>query len=77
MALGLTRPMLEIEYQKMFLGSIGRPERMADLTAICEPIFLENVGTSTPHSPTDLHRLWTGTALLLISCFCYQVTTEV
>jgi hypothetical protein len=46
----------------MFLGSKLRRERMAvNLTAVCEPIVLDNVGSLTSHNPT---RPVTGISLL-------------
>jgi hypothetical protein len=42
-------------------GGKRRPAREADnLTAICEPIVLENVGASTSHNLMDLHGLLQG-----------------
>jgi hypothetical protein len=36
----------------------GRPTSKADnLTAICEPIVLDNVGSLTSHNPIGLHGL--------------------
>jgi hypothetical protein len=37
MALGSTQPLTEMSTMNL-LGGKGRPERKADLTAICEPI---------------------------------------
>jgi hypothetical protein len=31
--------------------------REGDFTAICEPIFLDIMGSSTPHNPMGLHGL--------------------
>jgi hypothetical protein len=46
---------------KMFLGSGARPVRTADnLTAICEPYCLDNVGSSTADNPIGLHGLLRG-----------------
>jgi hypothetical protein len=48
------------EYQKykMFLGSRAWPARKADnLTAICEPIVLTMLRSSTTHKPIGLHSL--------------------
>jgi hypothetical protein len=46
------------DYQEFSWGDTERPARKADnLTAICEPIVLENVGTLTSHKPTALHGL--------------------
>jgi hypothetical protein len=45
----------------MFPDGKGLPARKADnLTAICEPIFLENVGTSTSRNPKGFHGLLQG-----------------
>jgi hypothetical protein len=41
-------------------GGKARPARKADLTAICEPIVLENVGYSKSYSPINLHCLLQG-----------------
>jgi hypothetical protein len=50
----------------MSLGSRSRSVRKADnLTAICEPTDLDNVGSSTSHNPIGLHGLLQGIALLL------------
>jgi hypothetical protein len=44
----------------------GWPVRRADnLTAICEPTVLENVGASTSHNPMGLHGLLQGQLYLL------------
>jgi hypothetical protein len=51
MALGSTQPLTEMSTRNI-PGGEGRPARKADnLTAIC----LQNVGTSTSHSPMGLH----------------------
>jgi hypothetical protein len=45
----------------MFLGSKVHPVRRADnLTAICEPIVLDNMGSLTSHNPIGLHGLLRG-----------------
>jgi hypothetical protein len=55
MALGSTQPVTEMNTRNFPRGK-GRPERKADnLTAVCEPDCLENVGASTSHSPMCLH----------------------
>jgi hypothetical protein len=60
MALGSTQPLTEMS-TRIFLGGKGRPARGAgNLTAICEPICLENVGASTSHNPMGLHGLLQG-----------------
>jgi hypothetical protein len=51
MALRLTQPLTEMSTRNL-PGGKGCAARKADkLTAICEPIFLENVGASTSHNP--------------------------
>jgi hypothetical protein len=47
MALGSTQPLTEMSTRNLLGGSKGRPARKANLTAIYEPIVLENVGAST------------------------------
>jgi hypothetical protein len=60
MALGSTRPLTEMSTRNL-PGGKGRPAHKADnLTAICEPIVLENVGASTSHNPLVLHGLLQG-----------------
>jgi hypothetical protein len=45
----------------MFLRSKARAVRTADnLTAIYEPICLDNVGSLTSHNPVGLHGLLQG-----------------
>jgi hypothetical protein len=63
MALVSTQPLTEMSTRNL-PGGKGRPARKADnLTAICEPIVLNNVGDSTSHNPMGLHGLLTGIAL--------------
>jgi hypothetical protein len=58
--LGLTLPLTEISTRNL-PGGKGQPAGKADnLTAICEPIVLENVGASTSHNPLGLHGLLQG-----------------
>jgi hypothetical protein len=38
MALGSTQPLTEMSTKNLPGGDKGRPERKADVTAICEPI---------------------------------------
>jgi hypothetical protein len=60
MALGSTQPLTEMSTINL-PGSKERPVRKADnLTAICEPICLENVGASMSHNPVGLHGLLQG-----------------
>jgi hypothetical protein len=48
----------------------GRPAHKADnLTAICEPIARENVGTSTSHNPVGRHGLLQGYLYLFFFMF--------
>jgi hypothetical protein len=57
MAMGSTQPLTEMIKRKI-PGGKGRPARKADnLTAICQPIGLWNVGASTFHNTMDLHGL--------------------
>jgi hypothetical protein len=66
MALGSTHPLTEMSTRNLRRGK-GRPARKADnLTAICEPDCLENVGALTYHNPMGLHNLFTGIALPLV-----------
>jgi hypothetical protein len=60
MALGSTQLLIEMSTRTL-PGGKGRLARKAgNLTAICEPICLENVGASTSHKPMDLHDLLHG-----------------
>jgi hypothetical protein len=60
MALGSTQPLTEMSTRKI-PGGKGRPVHKADnVTAICEPNCLENVGASTSYNPMDLHGLLHG-----------------
>jgi hypothetical protein len=52
------KPVSETEI-KIFLGSKARLVRN-NLTDICEPTVLDNVGSLTSHSPTALHGLLRG-----------------
>jgi hypothetical protein len=64
MALGSTQPPIEMNTRNLPRGK-ERPARKADnLTAICEPICLENVGSSTSHNRMGLHCV-TGMVLVL------------
>jgi hypothetical protein len=60
MALGSMQPLTEMSTRNLLEGK-GRPVRKADnLTAICEPTVLGDVGASTSHKPMDLHGLLQG-----------------
>jgi hypothetical protein len=60
MALRLTQPLTEMSTRNL-PGGKGRPSRKADnLTAICEPIVLKNVGALMSHNFMDLHGLLQG-----------------
>jgi hypothetical protein len=60
MALGSTQPLTEMSTRNL-PGDKGLPARGADnLTAICEPIVLGNVGASTSHNRMGLHGLLQG-----------------
>jgi hypothetical protein len=49
-------------------GGKGRPARKADnLTAICGPICLENVGASASHNPMGLYGLLQGQLYLFFT----------
>jgi hypothetical protein len=62
MALGSIQPLTEMSTRNL-PGGKERPACMTDnLTAICEPIFL-NVGASTCHNPMGPPRPVTGVAL--------------
>jgi hypothetical protein len=55
-----TQPLTEMSTRNI-PGGKGRPARKADnLTAICEPIVIENVGASASHNPMGLHGLLQG-----------------
>jgi hypothetical protein len=57
MALGSTQPLTEMSTRNL-PGGKGWPARKANnLTAICEPIVLENVGALTSHKTMGLHGL--------------------
>jgi hypothetical protein len=60
MAMVSTEPLTE-----MSTGNLPvQPMHKADnLTAICEPIVLENMVASTSHNPMDLQNLLTGISL--------------
>jgi hypothetical protein len=59
-SLGSTQPLTEMSTRNL-PGGKGGPVRKADnLTAVCEAIVIENVGTSTSHNLTDLHGLLHG-----------------
>jgi hypothetical protein len=74
MALGLTQPLTEMSTRKL-PGGEGRPVDKTDtLTAICVPIYLENVGASTSHNPMGLHELYLDNfAFLPFTAFVYNV----
>jgi hypothetical protein len=59
MALGSTQPQTEMS-TKNLPRATGLQARKADLTAICEPTVLENVGASTSHNPMGLRDLLQG-----------------
>jgi hypothetical protein len=60
MVLGWTQPLTKMNTRNL-PGGKGRPARWADnLTAICEPIVLENVGASTSHSTMGMLGLLQG-----------------
>jgi hypothetical protein len=46
-------------YKRTGIYNIVTPRNLGpdNLTAICDPIVLENVGTSTSHNPMGLHGL--------------------
>jgi hypothetical protein len=65
MALGLTKPLTEMS-TRYIPGDKERPALKADnLTTICKPDFLENVGALTSHNLMGLRGLFTGIALPL------------
>jgi hypothetical protein len=60
MALESIQPLTKMN-TKILPGGKERLARKADnLTAICEPICLENVEASTSHNPICLHGLLQG-----------------
>jgi hypothetical protein len=70
MALGSTKPLTEMITRNP-PGGKGRLVRKTDnLTAICEPTVLDNVGASMSHNPMGLHGLLTEIALPFEYKFC-------
>jgi hypothetical protein len=67
MALESTQTLREISTRNLPRGK-GQPARKVDLTAICEPACLENVGASTSQSYGP-PRLVTGIALPYLLTF--------
>jgi hypothetical protein len=62
-ALGSTQPLTEMSTRNLARDK-GWSERKADnLTAISEPIWLENVGALTSHNPMGLNGLFTWIVL--------------
>jgi hypothetical protein len=59
MALVSAQPLTEMSTEYVPRGK-DRPARKADLTVICEPIFLENMGASESHNPMGLRGLLQG-----------------
>jgi hypothetical protein len=60
MTLRSTHPLTEMSTRNLS-GGKGRPARKADnLTAICEPMAIENVAASMSHNPMGLHGLLRG-----------------
>jgi hypothetical protein len=55
-ALGSTQSLIKMSTSNL-RGGIGRPPRIADLTAICESDCLDNVEASTSHNPMGLYSL--------------------
>jgi hypothetical protein len=60
-ALGSTQPLTEM-ITKNLPGEKGDllAYKAGNCIAICEPIFLANVGASTSHNPVGLHGLLQG-----------------
>jgi hypothetical protein len=57
----------------MFLGSRALPVRRADnLTVICDPYCLDNVGSLTSHNPIDLDGLLRGYLYFLFFFFYFS-----
>jgi hypothetical protein len=72
MALGSTQPLTEMS-TKNLPGGIWRPARKAgNLTAICEPIFLEKSGNLEVSQPHGRSRPVTGIALPSFMYIWYQ-----
>jgi hypothetical protein len=60
MALGSTQPLTEMSTRNL-PGGKGRPARKADnITAICEPIAIEDMGASSFHNPMGFYDLLQG-----------------
>jgi hypothetical protein len=60
MALRSAQPLTEMSARNL-PGDKGRSAHKADnLTAICDPIFVEIVGTFTSHNPMAVHGLLQG-----------------
>jgi hypothetical protein len=55
MALGSTQPLTEMSTRNLPTGKVRTARKVDNLTAICEPTVLENVGTSTSQNTLDLH----------------------
>jgi hypothetical protein len=73
MAMGSTQPLTEMS-TRILPGGKGRPMRKANnLTAICEPICLENVGASTFHKPMGLHGLLQAFTCFIQLCGQYRL----
>jgi hypothetical protein len=60
MALGSAQHLTEMSTRKLAGGKERSAHKADNLTAICDPIFLENMGTFTAHNPTALHGLLQG-----------------
>jgi hypothetical protein len=60
MGLGSTQPLTEMSTRNLPVGKGWLARKADNLTAICEPTVLENVGASTSHIPMGLHGLLHG-----------------
>jgi hypothetical protein len=57
MALGSTQPLTEMNTRNLRGGTERPARKAANLTAICKPIVIENMGASKSHNPMGLHGL--------------------
>jgi hypothetical protein len=75
-ALWSTQPLAEMRTRN-FTGCKGRPASKADnLTAICEPICLENLEASMTHNPMGPHGLLKGLLYLYHTSHTFHTSLE-
>jgi hypothetical protein len=56
-ALGPTQPLIYMNIRSLSGGKWWPARNNDNLTSICEPIFLENVGASKSHNPMRPHDM--------------------